>query len=313
MNQNAIVEIRNLSCCHSEFYKNMSVFKFLPGNSTIILCLPKLIIDYHQIRRMTAPMRKGIYPFILDEMIQTAELNRLKDKNHASYGDSIRFFATYVFLLCGRSCYEMLHANLPIPSTKPIRKQIFYYEYTYCDQILFFFRHPVRCINHNKNQIVEGQLRAKELADYLDRLKTTKHVWLSEDATAIIQKVTYDPTTNQMIGLVLPRDKITGCPKPFTFLATDAAAIKQHLMQEKSTVLYLIMAQPLDERIPPFVLQLFGSDNRFTKEDVIKRWNFTKNELQRFYSHFFMIKIDYSNKIRNFQAWNYDFWLVLRW
>lgn len=180
----------------------------------------------------------------------------------------------------------------------------------YCNN---FFRHPVRCINHNKNQIVEGQLRAKELADYLDRLKTTKHVWLSEDATAIIQKVTYDPTTNQMIGLVLPRDKITGCPKPFTFLATDAAAIKQHLMQEKSTVLYLIMAQPLDERIPPFVLQLFGSDNRFTKEDVIKRWNFTKNELQRFYSHFFMIKIDYSNKIRNFQAWNYDFWLVLRW
>lgn len=139
----------------------------------------------------------------------------------------------------------------------------------------------MRCINENKTPIVEGQLRAKELSEYLDRMKTVKHIWLSEDATAILMKVDYDPSTNQLIGIVLPNDKTTGCPKPFTFMATDAETIKRHLMREKSTVIYVVMAQPIDETIPPFVLQMSGSNNRFNSHDVIKRWNYTKNELEK--------------------------------
>lgn len=112
-------------------------------------------------------------------------------------------------------------------------------------------------------------------------MKTVKIVWISEDATAILIKVVYDPKTNQLIGLVLPNDKSTGCPKPFTFMATDAETIKRHLMQEKSNVVHVVMAQPLDERIPPFMIQMFGSCNKFNAHDVIKRWHFTKNELEK--------------------------------
>lgn len=108
-----------------------------------------------------------------------------------------------------------------------------------------------------------------------------KYVWLSEDATAITSKVTYDPKSNQLIGLVLPIDEKTGCPKAYTYIASNAEAIKRHLMASKSTVLYIVMAQPIDESIPPFVLQMFGSDNRFHTSDVLKRWKYTKIELEK--------------------------------
>lgn len=112
----------------------------------------------------------------------------------------------------------------------------------------------MRCIDNNKNRIVEGRLRAQELSEYLNQLKCTRSIWMSEDATAIVSKITYDPSTNQLVGLVLPNDKITGCPKSMSFTATDAETIKKHLERTRSTVLYLVMAQPIDETVPPFVI-----------------------------------------------------------
>lgn len=108
-----------------------------------------------------------------------------------------------------------------------------------------------------------------------------KYVWLSEDATVITSKVTYDPKSNQLIGLVLPLDEFTGCPKAFTFIASNAERIKEHLMGSKSNVLYIVMAQPVDEKVPPFVLQMFGSDNRFDTVSVLKRWKHTTAELAK--------------------------------
>lgn len=113
-------------------------------------------------------------------------------------------------------------------------------------------------------------------------MNTTRYVWLSEDATAIVSKVTYDPSTNQLVGLLLPRDKTTGCPTPFSFSAKDAETIKSHLTAERSTTVYLVMAQPLDEEIPPFVLQMFGDRNKFDSHGVVKRWKFTETELEKY-------------------------------
>lgn len=140
----------------------------------------------------------------------------------------------------------------------------------------------MRCIKDNRTRITEGYIRSKELSDYLDNLQAVKTVWLSEDATAIVAKVVYDSVTNQMVGIVLPMDEATGCPKPFTFLATDAEIIKQHLTNDRSSVVYLLMAQPLDEKIPPFVLQMFGSNQKFTTKDVVHRWDLITNELKKY-------------------------------
>lgn len=107
-------------------------------------------------------------------------------------------------------------------------------------------------------------------------------VWLSEDATAIVAKVKYDPITNQMIGLLLPLDQKNGCPIPFSFLATDADTMEKFTLEETmSHSVYIVMAQPLDEKVPPFVLQMYGTTQKFKATDVIKRWMHTKSELER--------------------------------
>lgn len=62
--------------------------------------------------------------------------------------------------------------------------------------------------------MIEGQLRCAELNSYLEEMKTEKSVWLSEDGTALISKITYDPETEQMVGLLLPLNN-NGCPIPF--------------------------------------------------------------------------------------------------
>lgn len=72
----------------------------------------------------------------------------------------------------------------------------------------------MRCINTNKTHVVEGQMRCKELCEYLDNLKAVKKVWISEDGTAITARISYDPKTNQLVGIVLPLNS-NGCPVPF--------------------------------------------------------------------------------------------------
>lgn len=139
----------------------------------------------------------------------------------------------------------------------------------------------VRCIDNNRNRVVEGQLRCKELAEYLENLKTVKRIWLSEDATALTIKVKYDPSTNQLVGIVLPIDGRSGCPIPLSYETTDENTIKQHLKLSKSKFVYLVMAQPLDETIPPFMLQMFGTNHEFRSCDIVRRWNYTKLELEK--------------------------------
>lgn len=39
-------------------------------------------------------------------------------------------------------------------------------------------------------------------------------VWLSEDATAIVARLRYDPSTNQIVGILLPTNN-NGSPIPF--------------------------------------------------------------------------------------------------
>lgn len=139
----------------------------------------------------------------------------------------------------------------------------------------------MRCINEEKSPIIEGEIRVKELFEYLNKMNAVKQICMSEDASGVVSKVQYDPATNQLIGIKLPFNKSTGCPVPFTFMAPNVEMIKKRLMMEKSNLVYIVMAQPLDEKIPPFVLQMFGSDSRFDANYFSKRWKHTITELKK--------------------------------
>lgn len=265
--------IQSLNCCYSKDYREQDEFHFLPGHKSVILALPRIVHEY-QHQNFIIP---SYFSYVLRELISTAVNNR--ENLRPVYSEAIKSFATFLFLKCGRSCYEFLYKNLPLPCINTICKFIDHLSIIVANDN--FDCITVNRIDQSKERMIEGQLRTKELSEYLDRMKTPRLVWLSEDATAIVSKVKYDPKTNQMVGLLLPLDEKNGCPIPFSFLAANADLIELQLKETMSHSVYVVMAQPLDEKVPPFVLQMFGTTQRFKSTDVIKRWKYTKSELER--------------------------------
>lgn len=90
---------------------------------------------------------------------------------------------------------------------------------------------------------MEGELRSKQLAEYLEEIKSPKYVFLSEDASGIVQKVMYDCYSNQLVGLVLPFNSVNGMPKMFSFEAKTAEDIENYLKLPQSTLVYIVAAQ----------------------------------------------------------------------
>lgn len=60
--------------------------------------------------------------------------------------------------------------------------------------------------------------------------------------------------------------------------------------------MYIIMAQPLKRNIPPFVLSIFGTDNKFKSNHVLSRWDFVKTELSRYKTQYILeVKLGLKN------------------
>lgn len=111
--------------CLTAHYNDQKVFKFLPGHRIFINSMVKCIGQKSSLENLCETIEKhsGL-SVIMKEVIQGAIKNEQAPKNHAQYSDIVKNFAIYVFLLCGRSCYEVLYKNLPFPSPSTICKYI---------------------------------------------------------------------------------------------------------------------------------------------------------------------------------------------
>lgn len=136
-------------------------------------------------------------------------------------------------------------------------------------------------INKKRKIIKEGELRCKELAKYLEETNSPKVIWISEDGTGIIPKVSYENSSGKLVGLVLPFDLTTGMPITESFIPQNANEIAVQLKEAKSTTAYIIMAQPIKMGVSPFVLQIFGTDNTFKTGHMLQRWTYIKKELSK--------------------------------
>lgn len=132
----------------------------------------------------------------------------------------------------------------------------------------------------DKNVPIEGQLRCNELRQYLIDNKSDMNVFLSEDGSGIVKRVTYDPKTQQLVGIVLPL-KENGMPKTMCFVPRSAEEIQNFMKLEQSKLVYIVVAQPLTPNIPPFIVQAFGTNNKFKKADVLARWTQIEKETKR--------------------------------
>lgn len=74
----------------------------------------------------------------------------------------------------------------------------------------------------------------------------------------------------------------TNSLKCYSFPATDVETIKRFVKKPMSKFVYVVVAQTLDERVPPFILQIFGTNGTLTAHGIIQRWEYTKSELQKY-------------------------------
>ncbi|KAK4873812.1 hypothetical protein RN001_013172 [Aquatica leii] len=102
-----------------------------------------------------------------------------------------------------------------------------------------------------------------------------KVLWISEDATRVSSKVKYDSKTNKLIGFTMPL--VNGMPVTDSFLATSAKRIQDYFQNGiRSNYAYVVMAQPLSPSAPGYCLSIFGTNNRFIADDLMKRWQHIK-------------------------------------
>lgn len=104
---------------------------------------------------------------------------------------------------------------------------------------------------------------------------------LSEDATRITAKISYEPKTNQLVGFALPLGT-NGMPVVSSFPARNVREIYHHYTNPLnfiSSTAYVQMAQPTEPNSPPFCLMMYSTDNKFTALNIYNRWQFQAGKL----------------------------------
>lgn len=135
------------------------------------------------------------------QIIWRTVLGNITKGREKGYSDAMKQFFIYIFLTGGRIAYEALATNLPLPSGSTIS----------------------RTIRKSNWHVIEGECQVNELKSFLEAHNVTPPVWLSHNATGIINWIQYDRKTNKLVGFVLPLDT-TGMSKTNTYLATSTKA-----------------------------------------------------------------------------------------
>ncbi|XP_071635002.1 uncharacterized protein [Temnothorax longispinosus] len=185
----------------------------------------------------------------LTVLMTSAQNNSSCSSNHNRFTDELIKFSLYLFIIGGKLTYETLESNLKnvLPSLSTLK----------------------RTLNENVT-VQEGVLYMANLKMYLNARKLPLKVFISEDQTAVLKRIQYDPKSNKLVGFVLDKNDETGFPLTEKFIVNSAWDIQEAFQTGiLSNNAYVFMAQPLEEKVPAFCLCIFGSDNKFTYKEVV--------------------------------------------
>jgi hypothetical protein len=196
---------------------------------------------------------------LLHHLMKNADQNTGKLDKQRRHSAVLKKFATLLYIFSGSMAYEFIQKNMAeaLPSLTTV-KNIMHRQYS---------------------KIEEGIFRFDDLLVHLKKYNSPFLVAIAEDATRIVQRVEYDAETNHCIGFVLPIDG-HGLPQTDTFVADTFEDIEQMFTNHPiAKYSYLYTATPLKEHVPSFTLACVGSDNKFTHEQVLQRWQYIFREL----------------------------------
>lgn len=201
------------------------------------------------------------FSHFLSVLLQSAETNSNRADHGKRYSSKLKLFASYLFLYGGRSLYKILSTNLKnsLPSLKTVNRTV-----------------------SSQFDYKEDELRVEELSIYLRLKKYNTNIWIQEDQTRINGRIQYWIKTDQLVGFVLPLNS-NGLPKKNCFLASTASDIKNIFSKNDiSTYVNVIVAQPMQENAIPFCIASYGTNNKFSAENVMHRWDFIKNSCESY-------------------------------
>lgn len=105
-------------------YEHVQPFEIAPGHRVVIENIPQYVKQIKTVEQISKfDTVANDFSFVLKMLIETAENNSGREPTGRRYSETIQYFATYVYLMCGRACYETLCANLPIPQANTICKK----------------------------------------------------------------------------------------------------------------------------------------------------------------------------------------------
>ncbi|KAK4872249.1 hypothetical protein RN001_016373 [Aquatica leii] len=209
---------------------------------------------YHQTIGLNPEHVTASPPFL--EMLKETAIANSKHRKHGSrFSEPLKLFSLYLFIVGGRLTYELLYSNLSgaLPSTTTL------------------------------NRLLDEGSKIRERSSTISRIKKLFNqkellqVFISEDQTAIIRRIYYDPKINEMVGFVLPVFEKTGFPITKKFSVCSLADIKNDFDNEEMSK----NAQPLHDKSPAFCLVIFGSGNSFNNIDVSNRWRYVQKEFNK--------------------------------
>lgn len=260
------------------FALNPSRFKFMLGDRKLIKMIVNYVNDIGTQKGLITEDKKSLKNstgqseyvnggvkrslHMLNGLKAIAQSNLNRQKEDFRYDHQTRMISTYLRMICGRLGYNTIQRTLQgvLPSIVSTNR---YMKASDCS-------------------IVEGEVRSKELLEYLESHGLPLVVVISEDGTRVVGRIQYASSSNQIIGFVLPINKQTGMPITCAYPAKNAQEILRTFSCGNSISSYLIaiMAQPLAD-VPPFCLAMFGSDSKYTSEDVENRWKYITKELNK--------------------------------
>ena len=209
---------------------------------------------------------------VFQRLIANAERNLDKQPQQVRHDIILKKFATSLFIYCGSRAYTFIHNNMPqaLPSLRTVQ----------------------RFVAKDYQPIHEGVFRFDELLNHLIAFKCPKIVSIGEDATRVIKKVQYDVESDKLVGFVLPCCD-NGLPQSDAFIATDFESMQEFFsVSSVAKYAFVYMVKPLTDKVPAFCLSCIGTDNRFSAELVLKRWNYINSELKSRGIHLLSIGAD---------------------
>lgn len=130
INKNRIIlESIEIECSHKEMYKSRQNFKFLPGHRTLILRFAQSLAQSSRQANTEKLAEKTFdrtfeHPalsILLQNLIQTALSNYENSSSTSNrYPKLLMDFGIYIYITAGKACYEVIAANLPLPSASAI-------------------------------------------------------------------------------------------------------------------------------------------------------------------------------------------------